>query len=198
MGRRRRRGLSPQAVEAHVGARVRLRRTLLGMSQEQLGERLGLTFQQVQKYERGANRISAGTLYQLGQILDVPISFFYDGYHEEGGGTGLPLGTGAADAEAIDPAKDRRLVRLIRAWRGVPPTVQEEVLKLLSTIARTGEPYAWQAGAGVREALDEQPPAPAEARLAVKERGLTSLPRQRRKRGAVWDPADIKPSRRKG
>ncbi len=68
----------PHPVDAHVGSRVRLRRTLLGMNQTQLGEALGLTFQQVQKYERGTNRISASRLYQLSQILDVPVSFFFD------------------------------------------------------------------------------------------------------------------------
>ena len=66
-------------VDVHVGSRVRLRRTLLGMSQGKLGEAIGLTFQQIQKYERGANRISASTLYRLSQVLDVPVSFFFDG-----------------------------------------------------------------------------------------------------------------------
>ncbi len=68
----------PHPVDVHVGSRVRLRRTLLGMSQTQLGEALGLTFQQVQKNERGVNRIGASRLWQLSQILDVPVSFFLD------------------------------------------------------------------------------------------------------------------------
>ena len=62
-------------IDVHVGRRVRLRRTLLGMSQEQLGDALNITFQQVQKYERGSNRISASRLWDIGQILDVPVSF---------------------------------------------------------------------------------------------------------------------------
>ena len=66
------------AVDVHVGKRVRLRRTLLGMSQEQLGASLKITFQQVQKYERGANRISASRLWDISQILDVQISYFFD------------------------------------------------------------------------------------------------------------------------
>ena len=66
------------AVDVHVGKRVRLRRTLLGMSQEQLGASLNITFQQVQKYERGANRISASRLWDISQILDVQISYFLD------------------------------------------------------------------------------------------------------------------------
>ena len=73
---RGKRGRSNQ-VDAHVGTRVRMRRTLLGLSQEKLGDALGLTFQQVQKYERGANRIGASRLFQLSLILDVPVSFFF-------------------------------------------------------------------------------------------------------------------------
>ena len=68
----------PHPVDAHVGSRVRQRRKLLGMGQEQLGEALGLSYQQVQKYERGTDRISASRLYQLSQIFDVPVSFFFD------------------------------------------------------------------------------------------------------------------------
>ncbi|MBB2159453.1 helix-turn-helix domain-containing protein [Gluconacetobacter sacchari] len=69
----------PKPVDVHVGGRIRLRRALLGMSQERLGEALGLTFQQVQKYERGTNRVSASRLYELSDVLDVPVSFFFDG-----------------------------------------------------------------------------------------------------------------------
>jgi transcriptional regulator with XRE-family HTH domain len=65
-------------VDARVGHRVRLRRMLMGMSQERLGERLGLTFQQVQKYEKGVNRIGAGRLFEIAGILSVPVSFFYE------------------------------------------------------------------------------------------------------------------------
>lgn len=66
-------------VDAHVGSRVRLRRMLVGLSQEKLGERMGLTFQQIQKYEKGVNRIGASRLFQLSQILEVPVQFFFEG-----------------------------------------------------------------------------------------------------------------------
>ena len=66
-------------IDAQVGNRVRIRRMLLGMSQERLGDLLGLTFQQVQKYEKGVNRIGAGRLFEIARILGVPIDFFYDG-----------------------------------------------------------------------------------------------------------------------
>src|SRR5579875_2715065 len=65
-------------IDVHVGSRIRLRRSLMGMSQERLGEALGLTFQQVQKYERGVNRVGASRLFDLSRVLDVPISFFFD------------------------------------------------------------------------------------------------------------------------
>ena len=68
----------PSPVDVHVGARVRVRRTLLGMTQTNLGDAIGVTFQQVQKYENGANRISASRLFDLSQILDVPIEYFFD------------------------------------------------------------------------------------------------------------------------
>lgn len=68
----------PSAVDMYVGARVRARRTALGMSQEKLGNSVGLTFQQIQKYERGSNRIGASRLFEFSTILDVPISYFYE------------------------------------------------------------------------------------------------------------------------
>ncbi len=68
----------PSPVDVHVGARLRVRRTLLGMSQTTLGDAIGLTFQQVQKYERGSNRISASRLFALTRVLDVPIQYFFD------------------------------------------------------------------------------------------------------------------------
>ena len=71
-------GKKPNPVDTHVGSRVRLRRMLLGMSQEKLGDAMGLTFQQVQKYEKGVNRISASRLFHISRILDVPVQFFFE------------------------------------------------------------------------------------------------------------------------
>src|SRR6516225_8812550 len=69
----------PNPIDRHVGSRVRMRRMMLGMSQEKLGDALGLTFQQVQKYEKGANRIGASRLQQISHILQVPVAFFFEG-----------------------------------------------------------------------------------------------------------------------
>ena len=68
---------TPNPVDVHVGSRIRLRRMMIGMSQERLGERLGLTFQQVQKYEKGANRVGASRLFAISRILEVPVEFFF-------------------------------------------------------------------------------------------------------------------------
>jgi transcriptional regulator with XRE-family HTH domain len=70
---------APNPIDKHVGSRVRMRRMMLGMSQEKLGDALGLTFQQVQKYEKGTNRIGASRLQQISQILQVPVAFFFEG-----------------------------------------------------------------------------------------------------------------------
>ncbi|HEY0835833.1 MAG TPA: helix-turn-helix domain-containing protein, partial [Azospirillum sp.] len=132
--KRGRRG-SPESwsVDTHVGQRVRMRRTLLGMSQEKLGEAIGLTFQQVQKYERGSNRISAGTLFRLSQVLDVPVSFFFDCYEDPlGKGRAQPGSTGAADDSSVI---SRREARLLRLWRAAPAPVADEMLALLSALS---------------------------------------------------------------
>jgi transcriptional regulator with XRE-family HTH domain len=130
-------------VDVHVGSRIRLRRTLLGMSQERLGEALGLTFQQVQKYERGANRVSASRLFDLSRVLDVPISFFYDDMPQEIGGTGPGPGgrapSGFADAQDAfgqDEALHRReTLELVRAYyRIADPALRRRVFDLIKTM----------------------------------------------------------------
>jgi transcriptional regulator with XRE-family HTH domain len=105
-------------IDVHVGGRLRLRRTLMGLSQERLGHALGLTFQQVQKYERGANRIGASRLYDLGRILDIPISFFFDDMNlpvpsvSADGRVAEPAGSG----QESDPAMSRETLELVRAY----------------------------------------------------------------------------------
>ncbi len=82
--RRTVRDYGPHPVDVHVGGKVRLRRTLLGMSQEMLGDAVGLTFQQIQKYESGFNRVSASRLWQFSNVLDAPISYFFDDLPDAG------------------------------------------------------------------------------------------------------------------
>ncbi len=87
-------------VDHHVGARVRMRRILLGMSQEKLGDALGVSFQQVQKYEKGANRIGASRLENISRVLEVPPAFFFDGMAGSGGAANPP---GFAEDPAAAP-----------------------------------------------------------------------------------------------
>lgn len=89
---------APNPIDKHVGSRVRMRRMMLSMSQEKLGDALGLTFQQVQKYEKGTNRIGASRLQQIAQILQVPVSFFFEGAPH------TQSGTSGGMAEAPSPA----------------------------------------------------------------------------------------------
>ena len=92
------RSRSSQAIDKHVGSRIRLRRLLIEMTQGALGKSLGLTFQQVQKYEKGVNRIGAGRLYEIGGILKVPIVYFFEGLDE----TESPAHTIAAEGTMAD------------------------------------------------------------------------------------------------
>ncbi len=78
-----RRGRSTAAIDDHVGARIRERRIMLGLTQQQLAEMIGVTYQQAHKYERGINRVSAGRLYEIARVLNAPITYFYDGVGEE-------------------------------------------------------------------------------------------------------------------
>ena len=81
---------SPNPIDLHVGARIRMRRKILGVSQERLADDLGLTFQQVQKYERGANRVSASKLYEVACALNTPVTFFFEGLADPLIGSGEP------------------------------------------------------------------------------------------------------------
>lgn len=128
----------PNPVDIHVGSRVRLRRTLLGMSQEKLGDAIGLTFQQVQKYERGANRIGASRLFDLSRVLDVPVSFFFDDMPGEGEEV-RPIGTPSETGEA-DPMAKRETLELVRAYyRITDPSVRKRIFELAKAVANSGE-----------------------------------------------------------
>lgn len=129
----------PSPIDVHVGSRVRLRRTLLGMSQEKLGEALGLTFQQVQKYERGVNRIGASRLFDLSRVLDVPIGFFFDDMPPEmGGNQGRRFGgfQEAQDGFEDDTLHRRETLELVRAYyRITDPSIRKRVFDLIKTLS---------------------------------------------------------------
>jgi len=132
------------AIDMHVGKRVRLRRTLMGMSQEQLGANLDITFQQVQKYERGSNRISASRLWDISQILDVPISFFFDDMSEStmrNSPRRISRGCGVADGDCeivTDPMARRETLELVRTYYTIHnPAVRKRIAEMVKSIATT-------------------------------------------------------------
>ncbi|MCH1426201.1 MAG: helix-turn-helix domain-containing protein [Alphaproteobacteria bacterium] len=132
------------AIDMHVGKRVRLRRTLLGMSQEQLGTELNITFQQLQKYERGGNRISASRLWDIGQILDVPISYFFDDMSQDTMkrsprriGRGGEVINQHGD-QMRDPMARRETLELVRTYYTIEkPIVRKRILEMVKSIATT-------------------------------------------------------------
>ena len=128
------------AIDVHVGRRVRLRRTLLGMSQEKLGEALSITFQQVQKYERGSNRISASRLWDIGQILDVSVSFFFDEMSEstkDHSPRNMKIGAvGAANETPFDPMARRETLELVRAYYQIPNcNLRKRITEMVKAVA---------------------------------------------------------------
>ena len=138
----------PSPVDVHVGARIRLRRTLMGMSQERLGDALGLTFQQVQKYERGINRVGASRLFDLSRILDVPISFFYDnmdpsqstgGSANFGGVQGFAEGQDSYGTTGADENMSKReTLELVRAYYRISdPVVRKRMFELIKSMGST-------------------------------------------------------------
>ncbi|QCO00597.1 XRE family transcriptional regulator (plasmid) [Azospirillum argentinense] len=132
---------APNPVDIHVGARVRLRRTLLGMSQEKLGDALRLTFQQVQKYERGANRISASRLFDLSRVLDVPISFFFDDMSEATTAAAMSddMCSTSADSSEPDPMAKRETLELVRAYYRIPDAaVRKRLFEMTKVLGKTG------------------------------------------------------------
>ncbi|MBM3482932.1 MAG: helix-turn-helix transcriptional regulator [Alphaproteobacteria bacterium] len=158
--------LQPNPVDIHVGRRLRLRRTLLGYSQEKLGSLLGLTFQQVQKYERGTNRIGSSRLYKISSVLDVPVSYFFEGFEEaEGGVAKAALPSGLAEEPApfeASPMDRRETLELVRAYYRIEdPLVRRRVFELIKSLgpARVaGEPQGVSGAAS-----EESPPTPSDA-----------------------------------
>ncbi|MFT6556922.1 helix-turn-helix domain-containing protein [Sneathiella sp.] len=121
-------------VDVHVGSRVRLRRTLLGISQEKLGRELGLTFQQIQKYEKGANRIGSSRLYEISQILDAPPAFFFDDMPQENASSFSTLQEEETAFEHQHLSK-RETLELVRAYYKIPDEdVRKRVFDLIKAV----------------------------------------------------------------
>jgi transcriptional regulator with XRE-family HTH domain len=126
---------APNPVDKYVGSRVRMRRIMLGMSQEKLGDALGLTFQQVQKYEKGTNRVGASRIKQISEILQVPVSFLF-----EGGPTGITNAEGSADDASPSYISDflatSEGLALTRAFTSIADTkLRRSIVDLVEQIA---------------------------------------------------------------
>ena len=131
---------APHPIDVHVGARVKLRRMVLGMSQDSLGRSLGLTFQQIQKYEKGVNRIGASRMFELSQLLDVPVQFFFeDAGGDAGGGAPAPgFAEDTSGGTVMDLMTSAEGVQLCRYFSGIKdPEVKKRVLDLVRSIAET-------------------------------------------------------------
>ena len=109
-----------QDIDRHVGARVRERRIMLGLTQQQLADLIGVTYQQAHKYERGINRVSAGRLFEIAQVLSVPVSYFFDGLDEQGG-------------RLISP-RERMCLELARNFAQIPNERHQEALSQLARV----------------------------------------------------------------
>jgi transcriptional regulator with XRE-family HTH domain len=151
----------PNPIDVQVGSRVRLRRNMLGLSQEKLGEAIGLTFQQVQKYERGANRIGASRLHELSRVMDVPVSFFFDDI-DPVRAPAIPGGFSEPPAEAFesDPLRKRETVELVDAYYTIgDPAVRRRLFELARTLAAEGDRAGDKAPARAARRVRRQHPA---------------------------------------
>ncbi len=139
----------PDPIDVHVGQRIRLRRNLVGMTQEQLASAVGVTFQQVQKYERGFNRVSASRLYDIGHVLSVPISFFFQDVSvqvaEERYGilpdsfdaTGAALTLSDGESFEDDPLSRTETLELVRNyWKIRNERARSQVFALIKAMAQ--------------------------------------------------------------
>ena len=131
--------MTKNAVDVHVGNRLKLRRTMVGMSQDKLGQMVGLTFQQIQKYEKGANRIGASRLFQFATILDVPPAYFFDGLE------GQPVANrdgrlleASVPADSPTASFTREDVELLRAFHGLrQPGLRRRIIELVWAMGGT-------------------------------------------------------------
>ena len=127
----------PDPIDVHVGSRVKLRRTLLGLSQDRLAESLGITFQQVQKYENGANRVGASRLFQIGRVMGVPVSFFFDGYQQDDKPSQKQVAESKKQLDDTVLAKKETL-DLVRSYYGIEdPTVRKKIFDMIKSLGET-------------------------------------------------------------
>lgn len=127
----------PHPIDVHVGGRVRLRRTMLGMSQDKLADSLGLTFQQIQKYEKGVNRIGASRVFEISHVLGVPIQFFFDDFDVESGRSYGFAEQGPDDGMAMmELLNTPEGVQLCKHFSSIKdPKIRKRVLELVKSLS---------------------------------------------------------------
>lgn len=132
---------TPNPIDIHVGSRIRLRRNMISMSQEKLGEALGITFQQIQKYEKGTNRVGASRLQQISNVLGVPVSFFFEDAPGENPTTGMA--ESQSTGFVVDFLSSSEGLQLNRAFSRISdPKVRRKIIELVRTLADEPEPTA--------------------------------------------------------
>lgn len=131
----------PNPADVHVGARIRMRRMIMGISQEKLGQALGVTFQQVQKYEKGATRVGAGRLLEIANFLGVPVSYFFETAVLEALETRGPSGAVVSATDEFDLfVKSSEGIKLNNAFLGIDdPSVRRHLLDLVVSMSRAGQ-----------------------------------------------------------
>ena len=122
-------------VDAHVGKRVRHRRWMMGMTQQQLGDLVGIKFQQIQKYETGMNRISASRLWDIAKALDVPINYFFEGLDAEDMAEGAGEIDGGASAARGDLLADKEALELVRSYYAIPENQRRRLFDLARVLS---------------------------------------------------------------
>jgi transcriptional regulator with XRE-family HTH domain len=126
----------PNPIDVHVGSRIRFRRNMLGLSQEKLGESLGITFQQIQKYEKGANRVGASRLQAIASILDVPVSFFFDDAPGRQSETAQGFAEEGPTTVVVDFLNSAEGIQLNRAFARISnPVIRRKMIDLVKAIA---------------------------------------------------------------
>ena len=126
----------PNPIDIHVGSRIRLRRNMLGVSQERLGEQLGITFQQIQKYEKGTNRVGASRLQAISSILNVPVSFFFEDAPGSGGREVGGLSEDGSTTYVVDFLSSTEGLQLNRAFVKISdPKVRRKIIDLVKSLA---------------------------------------------------------------
>ncbi|MEP9372082.1 helix-turn-helix transcriptional regulator [Mesorhizobium sp. KR1-2] len=126
----------PNPTDVYVGSRIRLRRNMLGMSQENLGEQLGITFQQIQKYEKGTNRVGASRLQAISSILAVPVSFFFEDFPGQEGTAGKGFAEDASSGFGLDFVTSPEGLQLNRAFVKITDVkVRRKIIELVKTLA---------------------------------------------------------------